>query len=119
MRTHNFDLEERLVKFAGDVILFLKTIPNDKPGSTLGGQMIRSATSTALNYGEAQGGESTKDKIHKLSVVLKELKETRVAMKILAYINYGDLTKRTYLLTECGELAAIIATMIKNNRNKL
>ena len=47
----------------------------------LKGQMIRSSSSAALNYGEHQDAESIKDSIHKLGVVLKELKETRVALK--------------------------------------
>ena len=47
------------------------------------------------------------------------MKETRVALKILNYVKYGNLEQRTFLLKECNELAAIIATMIKNNREKL
>ena len=115
----SFNLEERFVKFAGDTILFLNDIPNDKAGSNLSGQLTRSSTSTALNFGEYQGAESTKDEIHKLSVVLKEVKESRVALKILTYINYGNSEKRQYLLKECGELAAITATIIKNKRKNL
>jgi len=66
-----FDLEDRLVKFAGDVIIFLNDLPNDRAGSTLSVQLTRSATSSALNFGKSQGAESTKDQIHKLGVTLK------------------------------------------------
>ncbi|MFK7903862.1 MAG: four helix bundle protein [Chitinophagales bacterium] len=114
-----YDLEDRLVKFAGDTILFANGLPKDKAGIHLGGQVIRSASSSALNYGEAQGAESTKDKIHKLGIVLKELKETRVALKILNYVNYGMPAKRTYLLKECNELVAIVASMIKNKKKQI
>ncbi len=48
-----YDLEDRLVKFAGDVILFANELPKDKAGVHLSGQVIRSSTSAALNYGEA------------------------------------------------------------------
>lgn len=119
MSTKKFDLEERLVKFAGDVLLFLNHVPTDKAGSNLSGQLTRSATSSALNFGEFQGAESLKDEIHKLGVTLKELKESRVALKILTYINYGKGEKRQYLMKECDELSAIIATIIKNKKKGL
>jgi four helix bundle protein len=82
----------------------------------LGGQLIRSATSAALNFGESQGAESKKDQIHKLGIVLKELKESRVAFKILAHIKYGSNEKRENLLKECSELIAIVATIIRNKK---
>jgi four helix bundle protein len=52
-------------------------------GNHLSGQLLRSGTSPALNYGEAQGGESRKDFIHKIKIVLKELRETFVCLKII------------------------------------
>lgn len=111
-----YDLEDRLIKFAGDTILFTNKLSNDKAGSHLKGQIIRSSSSTALNYGEYQGAESIKDAIHKLSIVLKELKETRINFKVLAYINYGDAVKRTYLLNECEELIKIIFSIRRNKK---
>ena len=119
MREPKYDLEVRLVKFAGDVILFANELPNDKAGNHLGGQIIRSSSSAALNYGESKGAESVKDEVHKLGIVLKELKETRVALKILNYINYGDAAKRAYLLKECGELTAITFTIRRNKQKNL
>jgi len=119
MGKKKFDLEDRLVRFSGDIILFLNDFPNDKAASNLSGQLIRSSTSSALNFGEAQGSISTKDQIHKLSICLKELKESRVALKIIHYINYGKLDKREYLHIECEELIAIIASIINKKNEKL
>ncbi|MEZ5004700.1 MAG: four helix bundle protein [Chitinophagales bacterium] len=109
-----YDLEERLVKFSGEIIKFTKTVTNDYAGNNLKIQIIRSATSSALNYGEAQAAESRKDFRHKNKLVLKELKESRVNLKILNYIGYGDQTMRKIMLNECGQLIAIFATIIKN-----
>jgi four helix bundle protein len=114
-----YNLEERLVKFGGESLLFLNDIPKDTAGSNLGSQLTRSVTSSALNFGEYQGAESIKDGIHKLGIVLKELKESRVALKILAFINYGNVEERQHLLSESNELAAIIATIIKKKRRLL
>lgn len=114
-----FDLEDRLVAFAGEVILFVNQIPNDLAGQNLKGQIIRSSTSTALNYGEALGAESVKDMIHKNGIVLKELKETRVALKLFKYLQYGQPNSLNKLMHECEELIAIVATIIKNKRKLL
>ncbi|HOD82441.1 MAG: hypothetical protein BWX88_01736 [Planctomycetes bacterium ADurb.Bin126] len=73
-----YDLLERLISFALRVIGVVEQIPNTKAGSHVSGQLLRSGTSPAPNYAEAQGAESRKDFIHKLGVVLKELRETRV-----------------------------------------
>jgi len=80
---NKFDLEERLINFAVLVVNIDKIMPNTRAGAHLGGQLLRSGTSPALNYGEAQSGESRKDFIHKIKIVLKELRETLVCLKII------------------------------------
>lgn len=59
-----FDLEERLIKFSVMIIKIAEEMPNTKAGNHLSGQIIRSGTSPALNYGEAESGESRKDFIY-------------------------------------------------------
>ena len=78
-----FNLENRLVEFSVFIIEIINEIPSSKAGNHLSGQLVRSGTSVSLNYGEAQSGESRRDFIHKLKVVLKELRETFVALKII------------------------------------
>jgi four helix bundle protein len=80
---NKFELEERLVNFAVLIIEIVNELPNTKAGNHLSGQLVRSGTSPALNYGEAQSGESRKDFIHKIKIVLKELRETFVCLKII------------------------------------
>ncbi|HJN06971.1 MAG TPA: four helix bundle protein, partial [Bacteroidales bacterium] len=74
-------LEERLVEFSVLIIEIVNEMPNSKAGNHLSGQLVRSGTSVALNYGEAQSGESRKDFIHKMKVVLKELRKHLYASK--------------------------------------
>ena len=74
---NKFDLEERLIDFSVLIIEIINEMPNSKAGNHLSGQLVRSGTSVSLNYGEAQSGESRKDFIHKMKVVLKELRERR------------------------------------------
>ena len=78
-----FDLEERLIEFASDIIDVSEGLPKTLAGNHLAGQLIRSGTSPALNYGEAQGAESRSDFIHKMKVCLKELRETYNCLRII------------------------------------
>ena len=76
--TEAFDLEDRLIDFAVRIIRTAEALPKTKVGKHISGQLIRSGTSPAPNYGEAQSAESRSDFIHKMKISLKELRETRV-----------------------------------------
>ena len=112
-----YDLEDRLIGFAALIIETVNKLPIDRVGNHLGQQLLRSGTSPALNYGEAMSAESRKDFIHKFKVVLKELRETMVCIKILSKISYLDLDSKVG--KECNELIAIfvksLATAEKNS----
>ena len=75
-------LEERLVNFAVRIIKLAANLPRTPAGKHIAGQILRSGTSPAPNYGEARGAESHADFIYKLKVVLKELNETRIWLRI-------------------------------------
>jgi four helix bundle protein len=80
---NKFDLEERLIDFAVFIVEICENMKDTKASNHLAGQLIRSGTSPALNYGEAQSGEFRKDFIHKIKIVLKELRESYVCLKII------------------------------------
>ena len=102
------ELENRLINFAVLIIEICDEMVNSKAGNHLAGQLIRSGTSPALNYGEAQSAESKKDFIHKIQVVLKELRETLVNIKICYKAKlYKNKKKIEIAGTECNELIAI------------
>ena len=88
----------------------------DEVGVYYGNQLLRSSGSASLNFGEAQGTITSKDFINKMSLVVKELKESRNNLKILNYINEGDAVKRSWLTDEVEELIAIGSKMINNKR---
>jgi len=120
-----YDLEDRLVDYTCRMIDVVEALPKTRNGNYMAGQLIRSCHSPAFNYGEAQAAESPDDFIHKLRVVLKELKECRTSLKIIikkAYIQPDLILRPLYKETE--ELIAIIGKSIstaeknKNNRRK-
>ena len=77
-------LESRLIILAQDIDKLCNKLKNSFISSHLSKQIIRSSTSAALNYGEVQVSESRKDFIHKVSLVLKELRETHICLKLLS-----------------------------------
>ncbi len=105
-----YDLEERLIAFADAAIDVAESAPNTQAGILLRGQLIRSAISSALNYGEAQGAESDRDFIHKLRVILKELRESSINMKLMML---RKMVTNDATLRESGELIAIFCASIR------
>lgn len=115
-----FDLEERLINFAVLIIEITNEIPATKAGNHLSGQLVRSGTSPALNYGEAQSGESRKDFIHKIKVVLKELRETLVCLKIIYKTKmYKSIEKIQFAIKENDELISIFVKSVETAQNNL
>ena len=116
-----FDLEDRLIDFAIKVIAIVELIPSSRAGNHIAGQLVRSGTSPALNYGEAQSAESRNDFIHKMKICLKELRETKISLKIIykkPLIKELDIVQK--LITENDELIFIfmksISTATENKK---
>lgn len=106
-------LEERLIDFAVIIVGVVEALPNSKAGNHIANQLIRSGTSPAPNYGEAQSAESRKDLIHKMKISLKELRETMVWLKIIARKRLGACIEIPAAIAECNELIAIFVSSTK------
>jgi four helix bundle protein len=111
-----YNFEDRLVRFAGEFIFFVRKLEKSYEIEYYKNQLIRSSGSSSLNYGEAQGTVTSKDFIFKVSLSVKELKESRNSLKVLDYIKTGDSEERKWLLTEVEELIAIASKMINNKK---
>ena len=120
MEERRFDLEDRLIDFALRVDEIVESLANTKLGNHIGNQLIRCGTAPALNYGEAQSAESTNDFIHKLKIILKELRETRICVKIIQKKPLLKPERLIEIIKENNELIAIflksIETAKKNNK---
>jgi four helix bundle protein len=125
------ELEDRLINFAVMVIGVVEVLPNSKAGNHIAGQLVRSGTSPAPNYGEARSAESRKDFIHKMKISLKELRESVIWLNIVLRKNLVDERLVTKVIAECGELIAIfvastrtadcesISSKIKNQHSEI
>lgn len=115
-----FDLEERFIDFVLLIDEIVESLPNTKLGNYLAGQMIRSGTAPALNYGEAMGAESRKDFIHKMKIIQKELRETFVCIKIIKKKNWiSPVSKIKTVFNENNELIAISVKSIQTAKSNL
>lgn len=114
------EIEKRLVRFSVSAYQLTGNIGRTDYSAILSNQLLRSSTSAALNYGEAQGAETTRDFIHKIGVVMKELRESRINLYI---IQESGICKASgmleTMLKENDELIAIFYTTLKSARQRL
>ena len=89
-------------------------------GQNLANQISRASTSPALNYGEAQSAESTRDFIHKMKIGLKELRETLIGIKIFDRANMVENKDEIRnLKDEANELISIYVASINTAKKRL
>jgi len=100
MKKRDYDLEERLLAYAADIIRLVDDLPTTRAGNHIASQLLRSGTSSLPNHGEAQAAESRSDFVHKLSLCLKELKESRRWLR---------LAQRVVLVASAGRVDAVLA----------
>ncbi len=105
-------LSDRLLDFAVEVIKITDALPNTVAGRHVGGQLIRAGTSCGSNYEEACGAESRSDFSHKMSIVLKELKESRFWLRLISRTKMLTSNHTEPVLDECQQLCAIVAKSI-------
>jgi len=111
-------LEERLIDFAVRIVILSANLPRTPAGKHIAGQIMRSGTSPAPNYGEARGAESHADFIHKLGIVLKELNETSIWLRI---IERSQLLRKELIqdiIGENSELCRIFTSSLKTARTE-
>lgn len=110
------ELETRLIDFAVRIIPLANRLSASFAGKHVAAQIVRSGTSPAANYAEACSAESRADFIHKLRIVVKELNETSVWLRI---VGRGLLVKTELLdglAGECEELKRIIGASLRTAR---
>ncbi|NOY75184.1 MAG: four helix bundle protein [Kiritimatiellaeota bacterium] len=109
-----YDLEDRLVDFAISIIDIVEGLPNGRATNHIASQLIRSGTSPAPNYSESMSAESKQDFIHKIKIALKELRESRVWMKIIIRRRYLQKDNEAVsAINECEELIRILSASVK------
>jgi four helix bundle protein len=106
------DLSERLLTFAARIIKLADSLRRTPAGRHISGQILRSGTSPGANYEEARAAESQNDFVHKLGIVLKELRETHYWLRIIAVAELQTEKRMAGITQEAEELTKIVAKSI-------
>lgn len=109
-----YDLEDRLLEFAANIVQLTESLPNTRAGNHIAGQLLRCGTSALSNHGEVEASESRRDFLHKLRICLKELRETKRWLRLVGRINkLGTPANFTMCLNEIEELIRIFVASIR------
>jgi len=106
------ELCERMLDFSARIGKVVDALPESRLGRHIAGQSIRCGTSPAPNYEEACAAESRSDFVHKLKLVLKELRESRSWIRLIMKTDLLPTAKMTGIHDECCQLCNIIGQSI-------
>lgn len=109
-------LENRLIDFAVRVMALASRLGRSFAARHIANQIVRAGTSPAPNYAESRSAESRADFVHKLRVVVKELNETSVWLKIIARSGLVKESLLVGLQNECAELQKILGASLRTAR---
>ena len=114
-------MSDRFMVFVVNIIKIEKLLCKTYSGRHIYSQLFRTGTSTGANYEEARAGESKADFIHKMQIVLKELRETQFWIKLIiaGKLITSEDEGLTFLLNESKELANITAKSIVTAKSKV
>jgi four helix bundle protein len=104
-------------EFSVRIVNLYKYLTTQKAEYVMAKQILRSGTSIGANSEEADAGQSKKDFVAKMSIVLKEARETRFWLRLLYKTEYIDEKMFNSLLADCQEIIAIVTAIIKTSKN--
>lgn len=109
----------KLLNFSVAIISLTNELPKNPAGFAIANQIVRSGTSIGANFIEAQDASSTKDFLHKLSISLKEGRETDYWLKVILESKLLNTNKVDFALKKCDEIIAILISSIKSTKKRL
>lgn len=113
------DISERAFAFAVRVVKLCQALEKRKGvPKTLANQLLRSGTSIGANLEESKGGQSRADYLTKVSISLKEARETRYWLRLLTATEIIPEPQLAPLLDEANQLVAIITTIVKKLKSR-
>ena len=109
-----YDLEDRLLEFAANIIELTESLPNTRAGNHIAGQLLRCGTPSLSNHGEVEAAESRRDFLHKLRICLKELRETKRWLRLIGHSKSLESPRNfTACLSEVDELIRISVASVR------
>ena len=113
------DLKTRTKKFALRIINFVGSLKPGRVGEVLGRQLLKSGTSIGANDREASRASSKKHFISIIEISICEADETQYWLELLGESGTISQGKLASLMTECGELTAMLTASVKTAKRSL
>ena len=110
------DIQDRTFEFAVQIIELYKYLQYEKKEFVLGKQLLRSGTSIGANIEEANSAQSKKDFVARMSISLREARETNYWLRLLKRTGY---IKKSDLINESQELTKILGSIIVNTKKNM
>lgn len=110
---HPFDLEERTAAFGERIVRFSKKVPRDPTNNRLIDQLVGCGTSIGANYCEANEGVSKRDFRNSIGRGVKEAKETKHFLRMIAASEPKLAAEARDLYREAKELHLIFAAIYR------
>jgi four helix bundle protein len=111
-------IANKAYSFALNVIDTYKELVQEKKEFVLSKQILRSGTSIGANINEALSSESKRDFVHKLSIALKEARETVYWINLLHDSKYLTTAQFENINTKCAEILKMLTSIIKTTKEK-
>ena len=112
------ELSERRLDFAARIGKVVDALPNTRMGRHVAGQLVRAGTSPPPNYEKGCAAESRADFVHKLSICLKELRESRCWLRMIIKAELLPQEQMTDILDECTQLCNIMGQSVVTAKTK-
>lgn len=114
------ELEDRLIDFAVSIVEITEKMSNSYASKYYANQLLRSGSSPALHYGEVRSAESNRDFIHKVNVILKELRESFNCLKVIERTKlHPTESVIKSARTECNELISVFVASVNTAKRNL
>ena len=112
-------LKVKSFDFAIRIVNLYKYLKKEHGEYILSQQLIRSGTSIGAIIREAEHAESAKDFVHKLSIGLKEVNESKYWLDLLMATDF--MTKKMYdsINQDCEELLKMLISSVKTSKLKI
>jgi four helix bundle protein len=107
--------------FAARTVHLYRYLNEQKNEYVLSKQLLRSGTSIGANVNEAQDAQSKKDFISKMSIALKEARETKYWIRLLTETDYlpNQHTNVKTLLSELESIIKLLSAIIISSKASL
>lgn len=108
------EIVERCRKFAIRIIRVTSALPKNPAGFAIASQLVRAGTGIGANLEEAQESPTKKDFCHKVSICIKEARETLFWLVIMRDSKLLPSGKLNAIIDESEQVLKILKSILKS-----